>query len=79
MNNPTVISIATERRYVHSLFLLFAIGIMAWVPRFPDLKENLNLANNNGAFGTLLTTSAIGAIAGLLTVGQIVHKIGDLK
>ena len=76
---PAPISIATERRYVHTLFLLFAIGIMAWVPRFPDLKENLNLANNNGAFGTLLTTSAIGAIAGLLTVGQIVHKIGVFK
>jgi MFS family permease len=52
---------------------------MAWVPRFPDLKENLNLSNNNGAFGTLITTGAIGAIAGLLTVGQVVHKVGVYK
>lgn len=79
MAENTSITMAQEKRYVHFLFLLFAIGIMAWVPRFPDLKENLNLANNNGAFGTLLTTGAIGAITGLLTVGQLVHKVGVFK
>ena len=47
---------------------------MAWVPRFPELKENLSLSN--GPFGSILTTGAIGAFLGLLTVGHIVHKYG---
>jgi MFS family permease len=50
---------------------------MAWVPRFPDHKENLGL--DNGPFGWLLTTGSIGAFLGLLTVGHIVHKVGVLK
>ncbi len=50
---------------------------MAWVPRFPDLKENLGLSN--GTFGSILTTGAIGAFTGLLTAGHIVHKVGVKK
>lgn len=59
---------------LHGLFFTFGFGIMAWVPRFPELKENLGLSN--GAFGSILTTGSIGAFLGLLTVGHLVHKIG---
>jgi len=74
MNTPQAISHAQEKRYLHALFFLFGFGIMAWVPRFPELKENLSLSN--GPFGSILTTGAIGAFLGLLTVGHIVHKYG---
>lgn len=66
-----------EKRYLHALFFLFGFGIMGWVPRFPELKANLGLSN--GAFGSILTTGAIGAFTGLLTVGHIVHKVGVKK
>lgn len=66
-----------EERTLHILFFLFGFGIMAWVPRFPEVKANLGLSN--GAFGTLLTTGSIGAFLGLLTVGHIVHKVGVFK
>ena len=66
-----------EERTLHVLFFLFGFGIMAWVPRFPEVKANLGLSN--GAFGTLLTTGSIGAFVGLLTVGHIVHKVGVFK
>ena len=66
-----------EERTLHILFFLFGFGIMAWVPRFPEVKANLGLSN--GAFGTLLTTGSIGAFIGLLTVGHIVHKVGVFK
>jgi MFS family permease len=66
-----------EERTLHILFFLFGFGIMAWVPRFPEVKANLGLSN--GAFGTLLTTGSIGAFVGLLTVGHIVHKVGVFK
>jgi len=71
---PPVISHIQEKRYLHALFFLFGFGITAWVPRFPELKENLSLSN--GPFGSILTTGAIGAFLGLLTVGHIVHKYG---
>ena len=66
-----------EERILHILFFVFGFGIMAWVPRFPEVKANLGLSN--GAFGTLLTTGSIGAFLGLLTVGHIVHKVGVFK
>ena len=66
-----------EERILHILFFLFGFGIMAWVPRFPEVKENLGLSN--GVFGTLLTTGSIGAFFGLLTVGHIVHQVGVFK
>lgn len=66
-----------EQKYLHTLFFLFGFGIMSWVPRFPELKENLGL--DNGAFGSLISTGAIGAFFGLLTVGHIIHKFGAFR
>lgn len=66
-----------EQKLLHTVFFLFGFGIMAWVPRFPEVKANLGL--NNGAFGSLMSTGSIGAFFGLLTVGHIIHKFGALK
>ena len=66
-----------EKKLLHSVFFLFGFGIMAWVPRFPEVKANLGL--NNGAFGSLMSTGSIGAFFGLLTVGHIIHRFGALK
>ena len=66
-----------EQRLLHTLFFLFGFGIMAWVPRFPEVKTHLRLAN--GAFGSLMSTGSIGAFFGLLTVGHIIHRFGAFK
>ena len=66
-----------EKKLLHAVFFLFGFGIMAWVPRFPEVKANLGL--NNGAFGSLMSTGSIGAFFGLLNVGHIIHKFGALK
>ena len=68
------LSYKREKGLLHALFFTFGFGIMAWVPRFPDVKANLSLSN--AAFGSILTTGAIGAFTGLLIAGHIVHKIG---
>ncbi len=57
-----------------ALFFLFGFSIIAWVPRFPEIKHNLNVSN--GEFGTLLSVSAIGSLVALFTVGQLVHRYG---
>ena len=71
------ISHQQERILLHAFFFLFGLGIMAWVPRFPDVKAQLGL--NNGAFGSLMSTGAIGAFVGLLITGHIVQRIGVYK
>jgi len=68
---------AREKKLIHILFLCFGFGIMAWVPRFPEVKSNLGL--ENGAFGSLISAGSIGAFFGLLTVGHIIHKYGALR
>ena len=66
-----------ELNYLRILFFLFGLGIMSWVPRYPEVKAALKL--DNGAFGSLISTGAIGSVVSLLTVGHIVHKIGVKK
>jgi MFS family permease len=57
-----------------TLFFLFGIGIMGWVPRFPELKANLGV--NNGLFGSMLSIGALGSLVALLTVGHLVDHFG---
>lgn len=66
-----------EQRLLHTIFFLFGFGIMAWVPRFPEVKAHLGL--QNGAFGSLMSTGSIGAFFGLLTVGHIIHRFGAFR
>jgi MFS family permease len=69
-------AVSSQREYklLQLLFFVFAIFIMAWVPRFPEVKANLGLSN--GQFGTLISTGTLGALASLFLTGHIVHKFG---
>jgi MFS family permease len=68
------ISPKSESNQLQILFFVFAIFIMAWIPRFPEVKANLGLSN--GQFGTLISTGSFGALASLFLTGHIVHKFG---
>jgi MFS family permease len=68
------ISPKSEYRQLQLLFFVFAVFIMAWVPRFPEVKANLGLSN--GQFGTLISTGTLGSLASLFVTGHIVHKFG---
>jgi len=72
-----VIDHSKEKKLLHILFASFGFGIMAWIPRFPEVKANMQL--ENGAFGSLVSTGGIGAFLGLLTVGHIIHKFGAFR
>jgi len=63
-----------ELSYLRSLFFLFGVLIMAWVPRYSEVKSNLGLSN--GEFGSLISTGAIGSFISLMSVGHLVHKYG---
>lgn len=63
-----------SRRILGALFFLFGFGLIAWVPRFPEIERNLNVSN--GEFGTLLSVSAVGSLVALVSAGQLVHRYG---
>ena len=68
------LSVNDEKKYIGILFFLFAVLIMSWVPRFPEVKANLGISN--GEFGTYLSLGAVGSIAAMLSSGHFVHKFG---
>jgi len=70
----STITAKKELIYLRILFFTFGLGIMSWIPRFPEVKEALKLTN--GGFGSLISTGALGSLISLLTVGHIVHSIG---
>jgi MFS family permease len=68
------ITIEQELKLIKVLFFLFGLLIMSWIPRFPEVKANLQLTN--GEFGSLVSMGAIGNLIALFTVGHLVHKHG---
>jgi MFS family permease len=68
------LSVSDEKKYIGILFFLFAVQIMSWVPRFPEVKANLGISN--GEFGTYLSLGSIGAVIAMLSSGHFVHKLG---
>ncbi len=68
------LSSKAEINFLKALFFLFAFLIMSWVPRFPEVKANLDISN--GEFGSIISSSVVGAIIALMTVGHLVHNHG---
>ena len=68
------LSTSRELTLLKTLFFLFGFQIMSWVPRFPEVKANLQLTN--GEFGSLVSLGAIGNIISQIIVGHLVHKYG---
>jgi len=64
----------TEYKLIQALFFVYAFLIMSWIPRFPEVKANLDLSV--GEFGTLISTGAFGAVVSLFITGHLVHKYG---
>jgi len=65
---------STEFKLLQALFGVYAMLIMSWIPRFPEVKANLGLSN--GQFGTLISAGSFGAVASLFLTGHMVHKFG---
>jgi len=68
---------SSSRKALAALFFIFGFGIIAWIPRLPEIKANLHL--NNGQFGTIISLGAVGSIFSLLTTGHLVHRFGSRK
>lgn len=71
------LSIRQERKLTSIFFLFYGFGGMSWLPRFPDVKENLGISI--GQFGTLISLITLGGIVSFITVGHLVHRFGTFK
>jgi MFS family permease len=55
-------------------FFLMGIVSMAWVPRIPEIKENIGI--NNGQFGFIFLGSTFGSLLAGQIAGRLIHKVG---
>lgn len=63
------------RNSLWASFLIMGIASMAWVPRIPEIKENLGLSD--GEFGFVFVGSTIGAVLGAQIAGRAIHTFGS--
>ena len=64
-----------SRVALRKVYFLLGFGIMAWVPRFPELQEQLNISASR--FGFLLSFGSIGSILAFSLMGHLVHYFGS--
>ena len=59
------------RNAIWACFFFLGFLGLAWIPRIPDIKTELNLSD--GQFGLVLLASTVGSIPGAQIAGRVVH------
>lgn len=67
-------TVEKSRIALRKLYFLLGMGLLAWVPRFPELQEQLNLSASR--FGFLLSSGSVGSIIAFSIMGHLVHAYG---
>ena len=65
------------RNHLWVTFFLMGLISMAWVPRIPEIKEQLALSD--GTFGLVLLGSTLGSVPGAQIAGRAVHAFATKK
>lgn len=63
------------RNFLWATFLVMGVSSMAWVPRIPEIKEQLGL--RDGLFGLVILSGAAGSILGAQIAGRAIHLIAS--
>jgi MFS family permease len=63
------------RNFLWATFFVMGISSMAWVPRIPEIKEQLAL--RDGQFGFVFLAGAFGSIVGTQISGRAIHVIAS--
>lgn len=63
------------RNFLWATFFVMGISSMAWVPRIPEIKEQLGLSD--GQFGLVFLAGAFGSICGTQVSGRAIHLIAS--
>ena len=72
------VAIANQaRKSLLAMFLLMGMVSMGWVPRIPEIKDDIGLSN--GQFGFILLASTFGSITGAQIGGRAIHTFGSRR
>ena len=63
------------RNHLWATFFVMGISSMAWVPRIPEIKEQLGLID--GQFGLVFLAGAFGSVCGSQISGRAIHLIAS--
>jgi MFS family permease len=63
------------RNFLWATFFVMGISSMAWVPRIPEIKDQLALAD--GQFGLVFLAGAFGSVCGTQISGRAIHLIAS--
>ena len=63
------------RNHLWATFFVMGISSMAWVPRIPEIKEQLGL--RDGQFGLVFLAGAFGSICGSQISGRAIHRMAS--
>jgi MFS family permease len=65
------------RNNLWATFFVMGISSMAWVPRIPEIKDQLGLGD--GKFGLIFLAGALGSVCGSQISGRAIHRIASRK
>jgi MFS family permease len=65
------------RNFLWATFFVMGISSMAWVPRIPEIKDQLGL--RDGQFGLVFLAGAFGSICGTQISGRAIHVFSSRK
>lgn len=71
MRSPAI----KARNYLWATFFVMGISSMAWVPRIPEIKDQLGL--RDGQFGLVFLAGALGSVVGTQIAGRAIHVIAS--
>lgn len=63
------------RNFLWATFFVMGISSMAWVPRIPEIKEELGLGD--GKFGLVFLAGALGSVCGSQISGRAIHLMAS--
>ena len=63
------------RNHLWATFFVMGISSMAWVPRIPEIKDQLGL--RDGQFGFVFLAGALGSVMGTQIAGRAIHLIAS--
>ena len=66
---------ARARNFLWATFFVMGISSMAWVPRIPEIKDQLGL--RDGQFGFVFLAGAFGSVVGTQISGRAIHLIAS--
>lgn len=74
---PSNARLERARRALILIYFLFGLAIMSWIPRFPDIKDQLGVSA--AQFGLLVSLGAAGSITASMFMGHVTHHVGSRR